>query len=41
MEGGKLKVIGDERDKGTTDNGVVSISDLEELRVIWPDIFNK
>ena len=41
MEGGKLKIIGEEQDQGEIDNGVVAISDLEELRDIWPDIFNK
>jgi pyrimidine and pyridine-specific 5'-nucleotidase len=39
VEGGKLKEIGDEREQGAVDNDVSVISDLEELRVIWSQIF--
>jgi pyrimidine and pyridine-specific 5'-nucleotidase len=39
VEGGKVKEIGSERKQGAEDNGVVVISDLEELRVVWPNIF--
>jgi hypothetical protein len=41
VEGGKVKEIGSERKEGAEDNGVLVISDLEELRVVWPDIFKK
>jgi len=39
VEGGKVKQIGDDRVDGATDNGVQVIADLEELRVVWPEIF--
>jgi pyrimidine and pyridine-specific 5'-nucleotidase len=39
VEGGKLKEIGDERVQGAADNDIPVISDLEELRVVWPQIF--
>jgi len=41
MEGGKLKIIGDEQDQDEIENDVMTISDLEDLRAIWPDIFRK
>jgi len=39
VEGGKLKMIGNEREQGATENDVPTISDLDELRVVWPQIF--
>lgn len=41
MEGGKLKIIGDEEDQDEVGNDIMTISDLEDLRAIWPDIFRK
>ena len=41
MEGGKLKIIGDEEDQDEVGNDIMTISDLEDLRAIWPDIFKK
>lgn len=41
MEGGKLKIIGDEEDQDEVENDIMTISDLEDLRAIWPDIFRK
>ena len=38
VEGGKVKEIGSDR-KDDADNGVEVITDLEELRKIWPEIF--
>jgi pyrimidine and pyridine-specific 5'-nucleotidase len=39
VEGGQVKTIGSKRSAGAEPNGVVVISDLEELRTVWPDIF--
>lgn len=41
MEGGKIKIIGSEREDNASDNGVVVINDLEDLRTVWSDIFKK
>ena len=38
VEGGQVRKIGMEREEGK-DNGVVVISDLEELRTVWKDVF--
>jgi len=39
MEGGKIKEIDDARELGAMDNGVVDVTMLEELRQVWPEIF--
>lgn len=40
MEGGRTKKIGGERAKGTpVSNGIDVVTTLEELRVVWPEIF--
>lgn len=39
MEGGMMRKIGSERDQGAEDNGVELITDLEQLREKWPEIF--
>lgn len=36
-----MKKIGAEREDGAEDNGIKVITDLEELRVVWPDIFKR
>ncbi|KAI6035156.1 pyrimidine 5-nucleotidase [Pisolithus orientalis] len=41
MEGGKLKTLGRNGDTAASANGVVVITDLEDLRKVWPDIFSK
>ncbi|THH07074.1 hypothetical protein EW146_g9427 [Bondarzewia mesenterica] len=45
MEGGKMKEIGSDKDLVTDDsNGqgtIVAVSDLQQLREVWPDIFEK
>ncbi|KAK0490896.1 pyrimidine 5-nucleotidase [Armillaria novae-zelandiae] len=38
VEGGKVQEITNSRN-GDADNGVVAISDLKELRAVWPEIF--
>ncbi|CAK5275528.1 unnamed protein product [Mycena citricolor] len=38
VEGGKVKEIGRERIENA-DNGAVIVTDLEELRIVWPEIF--
>jgi len=40
MEGGNMK-FRSERDIDVLENEVAVISNLEELRVLWPDIFKK
>lgn len=38
----ELQSLGDsEQDKGGLEHDVVVISDLEQLRDLWPDIFKK
>ncbi|KAJ7590949.1 pyrimidine 5-nucleotidase [Mycena floridula] len=39
VEGGKVKAIGTDRELGASDNDVPVISELEELRLTWSDIF--
>jgi len=39
MEGGRIKEIDDAREPGATENSVVAIHTLEQLRVVWPEIF--
>jgi pyrimidine and pyridine-specific 5'-nucleotidase len=39
VEGGRVKVIGNERLAGAKDNGVQVINNLEELRTLWPQVF--
>ncbi|KZT12504.1 pyrimidine 5-nucleotidase [Laetiporus sulphureus 93-53] len=39
VEGGKPKEIGKDTSSGTNDSDLVVISDLEELRTIWADLF--
>lgn len=41
VENGKIDIIGSAREQGATDNDVSVISDLQELRVVWPDIFKE
>jgi pyrimidine and pyridine-specific 5'-nucleotidase len=41
MEGGKIKEIDDAREAGAVDNGVVDVTTLEELRQVWPEIFQQ
>jgi pyrimidine and pyridine-specific 5'-nucleotidase len=41
VEGGQIKTIGSKRLAGAEPNGVVVISDLEELRTVWSDIFKR
>lgn len=40
VEGGKRKTLGVDGDSAADVEGIVVISDLEELRVIWPDVFS-
>jgi len=40
VEGGQVEAIGSERAEGAVGNDVLVISNLEELRVVWPDIFS-
>ena len=39
VEGGKLKQIADEREQGAVEDDIPVINDLEELRVVWRQIF--
>ncbi|KAH7921810.1 pyrimidine 5-nucleotidase [Leucogyrophana mollusca] len=39
VEGGKVKRLGLEGQQGTDEEGIEVISNLEQLRVIWTDIF--
>ncbi|KAH7887659.1 pyrimidine 5-nucleotidase [Phlebopus sp. FC_14] len=39
MEGGKMKTLGQNGDSAADIDGVMVINDLEELRVVWSDIF--
>ncbi|KAF9534232.1 pyrimidine 5-nucleotidase [Crepidotus variabilis] len=39
MEGGKLKAIDDAREPGASDNDVVDVTTLDELRTVWPEVF--
>jgi len=39
VEGGKVEAIGSQRGEGAVGNDVPVISNLEELRVVWSDIF--
>ncbi|KAF8165262.1 Haloacid dehalogenase-like hydrolase-domain-containing protein [Crassisporium funariophilum] len=41
MEGGRIKEIDDERESGAGDNDVVSVTTMEDLRKVWPEIFKK
>ncbi|KAG6336847.1 hypothetical protein ID866_2243 [Astraeus odoratus] len=41
MEGGKLKTLGQNGDTAADTDCIQVIYDLEELRVVWPDIFSK
>lgn len=41
MEGGQVESIGSKRNQGAVENGVTVIGDLEELRVVWPEIFKE
>lgn len=41
MEGGRIKEIDDAREPGAVDNGVVDVTTLEELRQVWPEIFQQ
>jgi len=36
-----MEEVGSERDKGGAENDASVINNLEELRVLWPDIFKK
>lgn len=39
VEGGKAKEIGRDVIEGVDASGIVTISTLQELRIVWPDIF--
>lgn len=39
VEGGWIKDIDDAREPGAIDNGVIDITTIEELRIVWPEIF--
>jgi len=41
MEGGRIKEIDDAREVNAVDNGVVDVTTLEELRQVWPEIFQR
>lgn len=41
VEGGKTKQIGDERETDTVDGAVKTVTTLEELRSVWPEIFKQ
>jgi pyrimidine and pyridine-specific 5'-nucleotidase len=41
VEHGRMEEVGSERDKGGAENDASVINNLEELRVLWPDIFKK
>ena len=42
VEGGVLKKINNEKAVGAkSDDGIDTISDLEELRAVWPEIFKE
>ncbi|KAF5333526.1 hypothetical protein D9611_002441 [Ephemerocybe angulata] len=41
VEGGKVKEIDNERSPNAPDNDIVDIADLEQLRVVWPEIFTE
>ncbi|CAA7259847.1 unnamed protein product [Cyclocybe aegerita] len=39
MEGGRIKQIDDEREPDASDNNVVDVTTLQELREVWSEIF--
>ena len=39
VEGGQLKEIGSDSPAVDDDSGIQVISQLEELRILWPEIF--
>jgi pyrimidine and pyridine-specific 5'-nucleotidase len=39
MEGGWIKDIDNERAPGAVENDVIHVTTLEELRLVWPEIF--
>ena len=41
MEGGKAKEIGSDIQAGLEEDGVVTITKLEELRTTWPELFKQ
>ena len=41
MEGGKPKYIGSDIKEGEDVDGIVTITKLEELRNVWPEIFKQ
>lgn len=40
VEGGKKKTLGVNSDSAADVEGIAVINDLEELRMIWPDVFS-
>lgn len=40
VEGGKSKTLGVDSDSAAGMEGIAVISDIEELRMIWPDVFS-
>jgi len=41
VEGGKAKTLSQNGGATTETDGIVVINNLEELRIVWPDIFSK
>ncbi|KAI0750739.1 pyrimidine 5-nucleotidase [Daedaleopsis nitida] len=41
MEGGRPKFIGSDIQEGAVSNGIVTISKLEGLRTVWPEVFKQ
>lgn len=41
VEGGKAKTLSQNGGATTKTDGIVVINNLEELRIVWPDIFSK
>ncbi|KAL4076075.1 pyrimidine 5-nucleotidase [Scleroderma citrinum] len=41
VEGGKAKTLGQNGDTAADTDDIVVINNLEELRIVWPDIFSK
>lgn len=41
VEGGKAKTLGQNGDTAADTDGIMVINNLEELRIIWPDIFSR
>lgn len=41
MEGGKPKHIGTDIQEGDDTSGITAVTNLEELRIVWPEIFKR